>query len=194
MKLSRRDLGWVVTRAAAAAGGQQFFSGWLRAAETHAHSQAPPEPDRWSKYQRQFFSTEEYQAIAAFSEILIPSDDTPGAREAHVAPFIDFVVFSAAEYAPELQTEWRRAMAYLKAHDFAQLPPDRQLALVTEMSTPERDRSKKHDGFATYRLLKDMTIRAFYTSRVGLVDVLEYKGNAYLTEFPACTHPEHRKV
>jgi len=39
-----------------------------------------------------------------------------------------------------------------------------------------------------------MTVRAFYTSRVGLIDVLEYKGNTYLTEFPGCAHPEHHKV
>jgi hypothetical protein len=43
-------------------------------------------------------------------------------------------------------------------------------------------------------LIKDMTVRAFYTSRVGLIDVLEYKGNAYLTQFPGCTHSEHQKA
>jgi hypothetical protein len=39
-----------------------------------------------------------------------------------------------------------------------------------------------------------MTVFAFYTSKAGLVDNLEYKGNAYLTDFPGCTHPEHRRV
>ena len=39
-----------------------------------------------------------------------------------------------------------------------------------------------------------MTVRAYYTSRVGLVESLQYQGIAYLTEYPACTHPEHRKV
>jgi hypothetical protein len=29
---------------------------------------------------------------------------------------------------------------------------------------------------------------------VGLIDVLEYKGLAYLSEFPACTHREHQRV
>ncbi len=62
------------------------------------------------------------------------------------------------------------------------------------MSEPEIDRSKKHDGFPVYRLIKEITVRAYYTSRAGLVDALEYKGNAYLTEFPGCTHAEHRKV
>ena len=132
--------------------------------------------------------------LDAFSAILIPTDDTPGAREAHVAHFIDFVIDAAAEHAPEMQIEWRRAMDWLRSHDFASLPADRQLTLVIRMSEPETDRTKKHDGFPVYRLIKDMTVRAYYTSRAGLVDALEYKGNAYLTAFPACTHPEHRKV
>jgi hypothetical protein len=35
-------------------------------------------------------------------------------------------------------------------------------------------------------------VEGFYTSRVGLVDVLGYKGLAFLSEFPGCTHPEHQ--
>ncbi len=132
--------------------------------------------------------------LDAFTAILIPTDDTPGAREAHVPHFIDFVLDAAAEHEPEMQAEWRRAMAWLRAHDFGSLSAGQQLELVTRMSEPEIDRSKKHDGFPVYRLIKEITVRAYYTSRAGLVDALEYKGNAYLTEFPACTHPEHRKV
>lgn len=126
--------------------------------------------------------------------ILIPTDDTPGAREAHTAAFADFLVNAAAEYAPELQQHWREAMRYLDAHKFAALSPDAQLALIEEMSAPERKESATHDGFDTYRLIKDMTVHAFYTSRIGLIDVLEYKGNAYLTAFPGCTHPDHQHV
>jgi hypothetical protein len=190
--MTRRDLAWVIARAAAGAGGAEFFVGWLRAAQHHAS--APPEPDRWSNYRPKFFSSEEFRILDAFTAILLPTDDQPGAREAHVAPFIDFVVDAAREYAPEMQQEWRRALAWLRAREFAALRPDRQLALVEEMAAPERDRSRKHEGYPAYRLIKEMTVRAFYTSRVGLVDVLEYKGIAYLSEFPACNDPEHRKV
>jgi hypothetical protein len=199
MKMTRRDAGWVIARVGGLAASQEFFGDWLRAAESrnHGHSHgstAPPEPDRWSSYRPKFFAAEDFQAVDAFTAILIPTDGTPGAREAHVAHFIDFVLDAAAEHAPEMQTQWRAAMKWLRTQKFAQLPADRQLALVEKMAEPERDRSKKHDGFPVYRLMKDMTLRAFYTSRAGLVDVLEYKGNAYLAEFPACTHPEHKKV
>jgi hypothetical protein len=93
-----------------------------------------------------------------------------------------------------VQGRWREAMKFLRASNFGTLSAEEQLALITAASGPEADRSLKHPGFAAYQLIKEMTVRAYYTSRVGLVDTLEYKGNAYLTEFPACAHPEHRRV
>ena len=79
-------------------------------------------------------------------------------------------------------------------NEFGSLSAKQQEELITAAAAPETDASLTHPGFATYRLIKEMTVGAFYTSRVGLVDVLEYKGIAYLTEFPACTHPEHQRV
>jgi Gluconate 2-dehydrogenase subunit 3 len=194
--MTRRNLMAVATRSLAVAGGQEFFADWLRAAEQarHTHSAAPPEPDRWSNYRPKFFSPAEFAMLEAFTEILIPTDDTPGAREAHVTHYIDFVVSAASEYAPEMQQDWRTAVAWLAGQRFGQLTSQEKLALVEQMAAPERDRSKKHDGFATYRLIKQMTVFAFYTSRAGLVQNLEYQGLAYLTGFPACNHAEHRRV
>src|SRR6201986_213292 len=80
-----------------------------------AHSSAPPDPHNWASYSPKFFSGEEFRVLDTFSAILIPSDGTPGAREAYVAPFVDFVVNAAAEYAPEMQAQWRKAIAWLTA-------------------------------------------------------------------------------
>ena len=191
----------MISKTFAIAAAQPFLSEWLRSADVAAHayahtagSHAPPEPDRWTGYKPAFFTAGQFKTLESFTAILIPSDETPGAREAHVACFIDFVVNAAAEYAPEIQTEWRNAMDWLSTNNFAGMQPEEQIRLIEQASAPERDRSQKHPGFAAYRLIKDMTVRAFYTSRVGLIDVLEYKGNTYLTEFPGCAHPEHHKV
>ncbi len=145
----RRDASWAIMQAAALAGSGEFFSNWLKAAQTekglhlqHVHSQAPPEPNRWNAYQPAFFSAVDFRNLDEFAAILIPSDDTPGAREAHVAPFIDFVVNAAAEYAPEMQKEWRTAMEWLRAHEFSRLSSEEQVALVARLSAPERDRKQ----------------------------------------------------
>jgi hypothetical protein len=197
--MTRRDAAWAIVRSAAAVGGQEFFSNWISGAQLindhpHLHgtaSHAPPEPDRWTSYAPKFFSAEDFRNLDAFTAIIIPTDETPGAREAHATAFIDFVVNAAADYAPEMQMDWRDAMDWLRAHHFADLPVRQQFPLVERLSRAEHDASKDEDGFAVYRLIKEMTVHAFYTSRVGLVDVLEYKGLAYLTEFPGCAHPEH---
>jgi gluconate 2-dehydrogenase gamma chain len=42
-----------------------------------------------------------------------------------------------------------------------------------------------------FRLLKNLTADGYYTSRVGLLDELGYKGNTALSQFPSCTVPEH---
>lgn len=190
--MTRRDAAWAILRAAAVVGGQEFFSDWMRAAQVHEHSShAPPEPDRWTSYKPKFFSAEDFRNLDAFTAILIPTDETPGAREAHVTAFIDFVVNAAAEYAPEMQNDWRNAMNWVRDRRFAELPAGQQLSLMERISEPEHHASNKEEGFPVYRLIKEMTVHAFYTSRVGLIDVLEYKGLAYLTDFPGCNHPQH---
>jgi len=185
--MTRRDASWLVARATATLTGQSFFHAW-RAPAHKMQSSAPPEPDRWADYKPQFFSAQEFAALDDFAAILIPTDETPSAREAHVAPFIDFVVHAAAEYAPETQAHWRYAMQWLAQRKFAEATPEQQTATVEEMST------RGADGFSQFQLIKQMAVYAFYTSRVGLIDNLEYKGLAYLTQFPGCTHPEHQQT
>ncbi len=200
--MTRRDASWAILKAAAIAGGPEFFSAWARAAakagSAHDHTHAsgtPPDPHDWKAYQPRFFSNEEFRDLETFSAILIPTDETPGAREAFASCFIDFVVNAAAEYAPDMQQRWRTAMNWLRSQGFSGMPPEQQLQFVERISAPERDHSQvRGDGFKIYLLIKEMTVHAFYTSRVGLVDALDYKGLAYLTEFPACTHPEHHRV
>ncbi len=107
MPPSRRELLDLAARAAALPGAAEFFAAWLRAADDHQHSSAPPEPPLLRDYQPKFFAADDFAALQAFTEILIPTDDTPGAREAHCAHFIDFVLQSSPE---ETQKQWRGAL------------------------------------------------------------------------------------
>ncbi len=201
MLTSRRDFANLALRAAALPGGSQFLAAWLRGADEHdhgGHSSAPPEPPLLRDYQPKFFDTRDFAALQAFTEILIPTDDTPGAREAHCAHSIDFVlnfvVNPAAEFAPQMQTEWRGAMDSLRSAGFHAADAAGRAALVEAMSRPERDPTLQHPAFSAYRLIKQQNTFAFYTSRAGTIEALDYKGNSYNATFPACTHPEHQKV
>ena len=140
-----------------------------------------------------FFSADDFQALQGFTEILIPTDENPGAREAKCAQFIDFLLQSADD-VPHTQEAWRKAMAAVKETGFHSASPERRLAIVTEMAKPEIDADAKHPAFFAYPLIKQQTAFAFYTSREGMMETLHYKGNSYNLVFPACTHPEHQVV
>jgi gluconate 2-dehydrogenase gamma chain len=196
MQPTRRDLVDLAIRAAALPGAAEFFSVWLAAAQDHQHapaSAAPPEPPLLRDYQPKFFAAEDFEALQAFTEILIPTDDTPGAREARCAHYIDFLM-QASDPVPQTQKAWRDAMATLKELGFHAADTKARAALVEAMSRPERDRAATHPGYAAYRLIKQQNTFAFYTSRAGMIDALEYKGNSFNASFPACTHPEHHTV
>ncbi len=186
---SRRDLIALALRAAALEGASGFFSAWFAAAQTH--SAAPPESPLLRDYKPQFFDASDFAALQAFTEILIPTDDTPGAREAHCAHYIDFVLQSAAL---NLQSQWHTAISALKAAGFHAANADDRASLVAAMSKPERDASATHPAYSAYRLIKQQTAFAFYTSRAGIIDALDYRGNSVNASFPACTHPEHQRV
>jgi Gluconate 2-dehydrogenase subunit 3 len=197
MPLTRRDLMDLSLRAAALPGAAEFFTQWLKAADEHAHasgSAAPPDPLLLRDYKPKFFGPEDFEALAAFAEILIPTDETPGARQAHCAHYIDFVLQAAAEFAPEMQRQWRAAMLALKQTGFHAADVNGRAELVAAMSKPERERGASHPAYAAYRLIKQQNAFAFYTSRAGMIEALDYKGNSYNANFPACNHPEHLVV
>ncbi len=179
--------------AAALPGGAEFMTAWLQAADTHNHSSAPAEPPLLRDYKPKFFAADDFAALQSFTEILIPTDSTPGAREAHCAHYIDFLL-QASDEVPRVQKQWRDAMQSLRDAGFHAATPEQRNALVEAMSLPERDRTKTHAGFAAYRLIKAQNTFAFYTSRAGMIDTLDYRGNSFNTTFPACTHPEHHTL
>lgn len=173
-------------------GAAEFFAAWLRAADDHSHGPAaPPEPPLLRNYKPQVFDAADFAALQAFTQILIPTDDTPGAREAHCAHYIDFVLQASPETT---RKQWLDALASLRAAGFHAGDPAAREALIAAMAAPERDRAATHPLYAVYRLIKQQNSLAFYTSRAGLIEALDYRGNSYNEAFPGCNHPEHHTV
>jgi hypothetical protein len=132
-------------------------------------------------YQPKFFDSSDFEALQSFTEILIPTDDTPGAREAHCAQFIDFVL-AASEEDPKTQALWSNALATLRDLGFHAAAPEsreRYVGILSEQQHP------------VFKLIKQLNTFAFYTSRAGQIETLDYRGMSYNATFPACTHPEH---
>lgn len=191
----------------ATAAGQDFLAGWLPSSNIFAANpahmgamhQAEDSTTPAAPYVPRFFDSQQFLNIEILTEMIIPRDDKPGAKDARVADYIDFLVFSAAEFEPGMQTDWKAGLALLEGLSqkefggtFAQISDEQRNRLLTEMSLPETDPKAQHEGFAFFRLVKDATVEGFYTSRAGLMEALEYQGLTYLTTFPGCTHPEHQ--
>ncbi len=196
----------------ASAAGAEFLANWLPGGSEvlaaggaeglvplTAASQATASASTAGPYTPKFFKPDEFHTVEVLTEVILPTDDQPGAKEAKVANYIDFVVYSAAEFEPALQKQWIDGLGLVNqlsqkqyGKPFLELSPAQREELLTQMSVPEHDPKARHPGFPFYRLLKSMTLEAFFTSKVGLVDFLEYKGLTFLTSFPGCTHPEHQ--
>jgi hypothetical protein len=195
---------------AASAAGREFLASWLPIpvasaegqkdlATIHGMKHSRADAEAAAKYVPQFFKPDQFVTVKLLAEMILPTDDEPGANEAKVADYIDFVVFSARQFEPSMQREWIEGLTFLGGASQKQfgkpfhsaVETDR-MKLLTEMSLPERDPTTHHQGYSFFRLVKDMTVEGFYTSKVGLIDVLNYQGMNYMAEFPGCTHPEHQ--
>lgn len=182
--------------------GRGFLAEWLpasaSAASTYMHTHGQVDVDAQTPYSPKFFTPEEFETVDTLTEMIIPQDDKPGARQARVAQYIDFIVFSSAEFEPHMQRQWSDGLKTLErltrekfGRSFRDISPDQRVALLTDMSGPEHQPGTSHPGFEFYSLLKGMTVEGFYTSKLGLLGALDYQGLTYLAEFPGCTHPEH---
>lgn len=165
----------------------------------HGHAgHAAPEavPASTTPYKPVFFNEHQYKTVDVVSELIIPTTDTPGASAAGVAAYIDMMT----KEDPKTQDAYRQGLAWLdkKANalhnaDFIKLTPEQQTAILTVISKPkEQGKDENAGGKDFFRLIKNMTIDGYYTSKIGIHQELQYKGNDYLTEFPGCTHPEHK--
>lgn len=137
------------------------------------------------------------EAIAIICDLIIPETTTPGARSAGVPEYIDFTLSRASAAARRKfldGLEWveRRAVR-LFGSGFAALDRDQQVTILEGIDRAGPTEVGMRIGVAFFKDLKDRTIFAYYTSRIGLLEELAYKGNAALPDFPGCDHPRHSR-
>jgi hypothetical protein len=191
--LERREVLRIMALAAAAS-GQGGFSRWAFAHGHEARLQVRP-----SRYTPSFCSTSEYSMVERLADLILPSDGSPGAREAGVAEFIDFMVWSD----PALQYPFRYGLAWLDAHacrrggkPFLEMNEAEQTALLEPLADQDRAGPGVDEGRAFFAKMRELTVMGFYTSRIGLAE-LEYPGLRLYAESPGCPHPddpEHRRL
>jgi len=193
--MERRD---VLKMLATASIASQFsgFSRWSFGWQHPAHNLSQIKA---AKYAPRFFTPAEYAIVERLADLIIPSDGTPGAGEAGVSEFIDFMVWSD----PTLQYSFRSGLTWLDAHsrsrhgsNWVGLDPARQAEILTALAYSAHYRPAEEEGRRFFRLFRDYTVMGFYTSQIGL-EQLDYPGLKVYSESPACPHqddPEHRRL
>jgi len=116
------------------------------AVATSLQAQAPP----------RFLTADEFRLVDELTEIIIPSDEhSPGARAAKVAAYIDVQLAEDLDDGP--RQLWRNGLK-------------RVVADVSTLAALEA----ADDPF--FKDLKARTVWAYYTSRIGIQEEMEYKG------------------
>jgi hypothetical protein len=134
-----------------------------------------------------FFTKDEFAIVDELSELIIPTDEhSPGARTAQVAAYIDGRL--AESFQDEPKKCWREGLARINSlsaemhgQPFMHATPEQRLALLTRIAKNEAKPETPEDHF--FQELKGRTARAYYTSKVGIHQDIEYKGNVLLPEF-----------
>jgi Gluconate 2-dehydrogenase subunit 3 len=159
------------------------------------HGQAAKTEPKKAPYKAKFFNADQLALVATISELIIPTDEhSPGAVKAEVPEFIDLMI---SESSAEVKKTWTDGLAAMdklsqdkNGAPFNKAAKDQQIAILTEISKNEARPQTPEERF--FKAIKNMTIDGYYTSKIGIHDELQYKGNTYLKEFKGCTHPEHQ--
>lgn len=182
---------------AAAASGFPGFSRWAIACG-HGDTERPrPRPDH---YTPQFFTAHEYATLEKLTDMILPSNGSPGAADAGVSEFVDFMVWSD----PSIQYKFRYGLTWLDAQadrlygrQFIKLEPDQQQEILDYLAYKQKFRAGEEEGRDFFKLVRDYTMMGFYTSKAGLQE-LDYPGlQVFYTSTPKCPHPddpEHRHL
>jgi hypothetical protein len=168
-RVGRREaLAWIGAAAAA-----PLVSGY--------HPFVPAQESPWTP---SFFEGSEVEAVAALAERIIPRTETPGARDALVHQYIDWVLFRGEAEKRErfregLRSLDRRCQAGF-GRGFAELSDEDQDEVLAGV-----------EGDAFFRDARHLTAEGYYRSEAGMKEELGFEGNTFLAEFEGCTHEEH---
>ena len=196
---------------ASVAGTFPGFSKWAFACPQD-HPQHTRSQTASGVYKLLFFSPEHYQMLDHIAEMIIPEDDTPGARQAGVAEFIDFMVANrvpvsatrdvrstedAMEMGNEAQNRFIAGLEGINARchsgfgrAFMECTLEQQTSLMEELAYKAKFKPTTESSREFFRLMRDYTVVGYYTTKIGL-ESLGYPGlRTMWPKMPGCTHPD----
>jgi gluconate 2-dehydrogenase gamma chain len=135
------------------------------------------------------FGPEDFRTISRIADLIIPQTETPGAVAACVPDFIDMVIGRndqqqrlAADGLRWLESEAKR----LGGRTFVELTENQQLSVLEPLCEAyDADPHALARNVQFFGLIKNLTADGYYTSEIGLMQELQYKGSAR-NGYPSC--------
>jgi hypothetical protein len=144
-----------------------------------------------------FLTPAEYKFVDELTETIIPADShSGGAKDAQVVAYVDQMLRESVDETR--RTNFREGLQLLDAmirhrsgKSFVESSTDERIAVLTVLSN---NISSELPEVRFFREIRQLTIRGYYTSRIGIHDDLDYRGNRMLDEFVGCDdQPETHK-
>jgi len=209
--IERREILRFISIASVAATFPGFSKWSFACAQEHVHATATAATLPAIPYKPLFFNPTQFQMIERLAETILPTDDTPGAREAGVAEFVDFMVANrvpvtgrrdvrstqdAIEMGEEAQQQFISGLGWMNArcksefaHEFMECTQQQQIQLLEEVAYKAKFKPTTERGREFFQMMRDYTVVGYYTTKIGL-ESLGYPGlRTVWPKMPGCPHP-----
>jgi len=137
-------------------------------------------------YKPKGFTASEYKTLQKLCDMIVPADErSQGALAAGAPEFIDFLSSQSTELA-EIYTggfAWLdHEMKKRYEATFVASAPEQQTAMLDLIAYRKNDSPELGPGIQFFTWVRNMTVDAFYTSKIGMDD-LGFMGNGAMSEF-----------
>jgi len=136
-------------------------------------------------------TAQQYATVETLVDAIIPTDEqSPGAKEARVADYIDLLLSEQ----DEAKQDWLAGLSAVDAEanarfqtSVAKLNATQLETLLTDISKNEKVPAAQQTPLEKFFVTtKNATIFGYYTSEIGIHKDLHYKGNQFTPEFLGC--------
>jgi len=169
----------------------------ISVAEVAAAEQASAAKVESAKSTGHFLTPIEHKFVDELTETIIPADShSGGAKAAKVVEYVDQVLRESVDEAR--RTNFREGLRLLdlmirhkNGKSFVDSESEERIAVLTVLS---KNISSDLPEVRFFREIRQLTIRGYYTSKIGIHDDLDYRGNRMLDEYVGCEdQPETHK-
>lgn len=138
-------------------------------------------PEVKEEKQTGLFDETQQKTIAVISSLIIPATDTPGAKEANVPEFVQYMIEDC--YPKEDQNRFISGLGKIDKESkasynepFLNLNEQKQIELLTRLEIEAREERQKDANLTPPALLmlKELTLLGYFTSEIGATKALVY--------------------